>query len=197
MTDYLSRAPTKSKDQVTDTSDRSSYLYFAEKVENWPINNNKIRKYTCQDPTLQEVKQYITSNKWPKDIETHIRPYYNRRSELHIENDVISWGYRVIIPQELRKMMLQELHANHMGMVKTKSLARSYLWWPQLDKHIEDIVNSCMPCLYNRVAPGKTTLTPWKLTTEPWSRIHIDYLGPIKRKQGFCKVWNTKSNSKR
>ena len=40
-------------------------------------------------------------------------------------------------------MMLQELHQCHMEMSKIKSLARMYVWWPGLDKDIEDSVCAC------------------------------------------------------
>ena len=40
-------------------------------------------------------------------------------------------------------MMLQELHQGHMEMSKMKSLARMYVWWPSLDKDIEDSVCAC------------------------------------------------------
>ncbi len=28
-----------------------------------------------------------------------------------------------------------------------KSLARSYIWWPNMDKEIEEVVKSCHSCL--------------------------------------------------
>lgn len=70
--------------------------------------------------------------------------------------------------------MLRELQfANHFGIAKTTSLARSYLYWPGTDNDIETI------CLSNQSAPPKNTLTPWKIESRSWIRVHIDCCAPI------------------
>jgi len=53
------------------------------------------------------------------------------------------WGHRVIVPKTLQKEMLNELHSTYLGIVKMKTLARTYFWWPVLDKDIENIGKSC------------------------------------------------------
>ena len=34
--------------------------------------------------------------------------------------------------------MLDELHVEHIGIVKMKELSRSFFWWPKLDSDIEN-----------------------------------------------------------
>ncbi|XP_044751842.1 uncharacterized protein K02A2.6-like [Coccinella septempunctata] len=65
-------------------------------------------------------------------------------------------------------------------MEKMKALARSAVYWPNIDSDIEEKCKKCVPCLINKANPPHTELTPWPLATKPWERVHVDYMGPIK-----------------
>ena len=75
--------------------------------------------------------------------------------------------------------MIEELHETHPGICKMKSLARSYVWWPNMDKDLESRVRTCENCQMNRKNPPEAPLHPWEWPSRPWERIHIDYAGPF------------------
>ena len=100
-----------------------------------------------------------------------------------MDHDCLLWGYRIIIPTKLRETVLQILHESHLGIVKTKALARSFVWWPKLDSEIEYLIKSCIPCQKLMSNPEKSVLIPWSPTNSVWQRIHIDFAGPIKNDQ--------------
>ncbi|PIK41364.1 hypothetical protein BSL78_21774 [Apostichopus japonicus] len=56
-----------------------------------------------------------------------------------------------------------------------KALARCYVWWPGLDKDIEDKVRLCTQCIQVQKAPNPEPLLLWPWATQPWQRVHIDY----------------------
>lgn len=75
---------------------------------------------------------------WPTNIiQDEVKPFYIKKNELTVEKDCVMWGYRVVIPTVLRKNFLRELHVGHIGIVKMKAVARSYIWWTGLDSNIE------------------------------------------------------------
>lgn len=60
-----------------------------------------------------------------------------------------------------------------------KAYARSYVWWPGIDKEIELCVAQCEKCQLHQKAPPKATSPTWDRPTVPWDTIHLDFAGPV------------------
>ncbi|KHJ98164.1 integrase core domain protein [Oesophagostomum dentatum] len=69
-----------------------------------------------------------------------------------------------------------------------KMLARSYVYWTNVTKDIEDYVKGCRNCQDAAKAPVMTELFSWPTEKQPWSRIHIDYAGRLNRKMFLVMV---------
>ena len=83
----------------------------------------------------------------------------------------------MVFPATLQRRILKEFHIGHPGITKTKSL-RSYVFWKNLDKDIENRIRSCTGCtLAVKSLPIK--FSPWPKTDLPWIRIHVDFAGPL------------------
>uniref|UniRef100_A0A1B0FM97 RNA-directed DNA polymerase n=1 Tax=Glossina morsitans morsitans TaxID=37546 RepID=A0A1B0FM97_GLOMM len=65
-------------------------------------------------------------------------PFEYRKNELSIEYGCILSDFRVVIPIKLRTKVLTELHSSHFGIVKIKTMARSYIWVPIMHRGIEN-----------------------------------------------------------
>ena len=52
---------------------------------------------------------------------------------------------RIIVPKQGREKLLALLHEGHPGICKMKGLARSYVWWPNIDADLEVQVKQCNP----------------------------------------------------
>ncbi|WKY00905.1 hypothetical protein Q1695_015148 [Nippostrongylus brasiliensis] len=113
---------------------------------------------------------------------------------MSIQQGCLMFGDRIVIPTTLQAAVLRDLHNGHPGISRMKMLARDYCYWPNVDKHMEDMVNSCRKCQESAKNPVKTTLSSWPTETVPWSRIHADYAGPINGKMFLvvvdaCSKW--------
>jgi hypothetical protein len=107
-------------------------------------------------------------------------PFGGKTERFSIQDDCIFVGQkRVHIPWTLRTKVLQELHEGPQGIVKTKALARSYVWWPGVDSAIEKMIQNCGPCQRTRNNPPQQTSEGWDRPEKPVDRVHIDYAGPI------------------
>ena len=85
----------------------------------------------------------------------------------------------MVIPKPGREKVIEALHETHPGIMKMKTLARNYVWWPKMDKELELRVKGCTMCQSNQRNPPKAPLNPWKWPEEPWIRLHADYAGPF------------------
>lgn len=147
-----------------------------------PMSAAKIANFTTRDPTLSSVLNCVLGG-WPLQCPTdEMSPYYRRKDELSCHDGCLLWGNRVLIPPQARTIVLQELHEAHPGIVRMKSLARSYVWWPGIDSDIENEVRKCSTCQLHRNMPAQAPVHPWEWPSIPWHRIHIDYAGPIENK---------------
>ena len=176
--DGLSRLPLPDSTEASIVCSSEPRVFNISQIEALPVTAAQIEVATQNDPVLSKVLLY-TKRGWPlKQADTFI-PFYRRRQELTIEGSCLLWGTRVVIPRKLQTHTLQELHRDHPGAFRMKSLARVYLWWPGLDKEIEDLAKSCLPCQSVKQAPAAAPLHPWIWPTKPWQKIHVDFAGPF------------------
>ena len=142
---------------------------------------------TRNDPVLSKLLVYLRKG-WPDEVPETLQAYFHKRHELTIEGDTLLWGMRVVVPPKWRKTVLNELHQGHQGIVRMKQLARSHVWWPNIDQELEDTVKDCASCQEHRNAPPKSPLNPWSWPEVPWDRIHVDFAGPVKGRMLFVVV---------
>ena len=61
------------------------------------------------------------------------------------------WGLtfnddRIVVPNELRKKLMETLHFGHAGYTKMTSEAKIF-WWPNMQKEIEEKTRNCVACM--------------------------------------------------
>lgn len=176
VADFFSRAPLKLSQSETDPENDAVYTLKFLDTTLPAVVVSDIKKATETDKNLQMVIKYMNRG-WPRKIKCNlILPFFHCKSDLQYENGLILRGHRVVIPTTLQDRMLRELHSTHLGIVKTKSSARSRMWWPGIDADIEHWIGACDSCVKLRVAPPRAPPAPWPRAPAPWNRIHLDYM---------------------
>ena len=54
--------------------------------------------------------------------------YRSKIAEFSMEGGYLLWGGHIVIPHSLHKVVITELHKDHMGVSRTKALAHSHVW---------------------------------------------------------------------
>ena len=177
--DCLSRLPINCINAVGHTSEPA--LFNVRQIESLPVTATQLAQATRTDKTLSAVYECITKG-WPSDIDEGLSIFAAKKEELTVESGCILWGLRVVIPEKLREKLLNELHHDHPGIVKMKGIARSYFWWPGLDRSVEKLAKSCLECQAVKNSPPSAPLHPWSWPTRVfqygslfWTKIgHLD-----------------------
>ena len=174
--DGLSRIPLQQK-ELEEMGVDSSEVFHANHFVSLPVTSKAVARETRRDPVLARVHESIAKG-WSAGVDGD-KPYYERRNELTVHQGCILWRMKVVIHNKLQDRVLKELHDGHMGVVKMKALARSYVWWPNINALLEELAKACSGCQQNQNMPTKAPLHPREWTTTPWQRIHSDYAGPF------------------
>ena len=151
-----------------------------------PGSNAYLGKGCCKNPEGDEILNQViklTQKGWPlskKKLDAELHPYFKRKIQLTIHQGCILCGLRVVIPQYVRKQVLEEVHSAHAGVVRMKSLARRHVWWPHTDQDNEKRAKECQPCQKNQRNLAKALLHPWKMPQQPWSGFMLILLVPLK-----------------
>lgn len=177
--DALSRIPLP--EEPLKTREEPELVLLAEHLADSPVTAHDIQIWTECDSKLSQVLHY-TQKGWPSDGVPSLEPYSTRRSKLSAYEGCVLWGNRIVVPEPGRQAVLQELHEGHPGMSRMKSLARMYVWWPGINQDVEKSVHLCRQCQETSSSPPAAPLSPWKWPSRPWSRLHLDFAGPLEGK---------------
>lgn len=181
--DYCSRIPSSSAHSEVNSlslrrggnDDEDDFgVFVLKQIEQLPIKASQIAQETRKDKQLGKILKEIEMGR-----NLLQSGYKAPEAKYTMVANCLLFEHRVVIPDIFRSAILQDLHTAHIGMVKMKALARSYVYWPGIDKDIEQLAKSCHECAQTASAPPKFNQHHWEYPANPWERVHIDYAGPV------------------
>ena len=120
-------------------------------VQYLPVSETKqniIRTATEVDPVMKELKTTIREG-WPEDndrLPVKVRDYFPFREEMTLQNGLAFKGERLAVPESAREEMKAKIHASHIGIQGCLRRAREVLYWPGINKDIENCIAKCVVC---------------------------------------------------
>ena len=119
-----------------------------------PIKIEKINQARLNDPMYQDLVHLIERG-FPdqrSDVPTHLREFWNMRHDLYVVTGLVFLDGRVLIPQSLRRNLIDQLHLGHQGINSMKSNARRRFFWPGMGSQLQNRRDQCQRC--NDTAPS-------------------------------------------
>jgi transposase InsO family protein len=109
---------------------------------------DSLREVAAADETYSELIAAVESGFSTRRELTApcVRQYWTIRQELSVDDGLVLFGKRIVIPQRSRRDILVKLHAAHQGIVRMKRRARQTIYWPGLNNDIVSMVERCQAC---------------------------------------------------
>jgi hypothetical protein len=127
------------------------------------------------DTEYTKLQEAVQQNIWPAELKQYI-PYKDEFSEV---DNIVLRGNKIVIPLKLQNGILILAHEGHPGMQKMKQRLRLKVWWPKVDKDVEEFVRSCKSCQLVGCSSKSEPLGVTRMPQEAWSQLAADFLGPI------------------
>lgn len=179
IADSLSRLLSESKqnNEREKLNETEEYIrLIAQESTPIAVKIDDIARMSRDDTDLKNIRQCLLSGDWNQLLN---KQYLTVKQELSAVGDIVLRGTRLVIPREMREQILNLGHEGHPGIVLMKQRLRSKLWWPDMDKNIEQHCKSCYGC---QLVSNPEKPEPMMRTTLPsraWDHLATDFLGPL------------------
>ncbi|CAB4019573.1 Retrovirus-related Pol poly from transposon [Paramuricea clavata] len=175
--DFISRH----RDKATPFPDN-----IAETYVNYLSNNiipkamtlSEVQKETKNDSTLQKLSQAVETNHWS---DPEIQMYTDLKDELSVCDGLIIRGTRLVLPKSSQHQAIELVQTGHQGIVNIKRLLREKVWFPSIDRMVQERIKNCIPCqaATQGTMPKPEPLNMTPLPKAPCCEIAIDFVGPF------------------
>ena len=170
-----------------------------------PVTWSDIKRAAVLDNNYQDlvrqVKQGFPQNK--AELPEHLRPFWKKRDSLHLVENVVLHGDRIVIPEQNRNRILEVLHSSHQGTTGMLLRAESSMFWPNMAADIHKTRSQCRSC--DIYAPSHPNMPPIKpeVPEYPFQHVCSDYfalhgqpfLVIVDRFSGWFNVYTGKGGS--
>ena len=140
------------------------------------LKQAQVREETCRDPVLNSLAHVIFTG-WPvgiREMPTDLCQFWSYRDELAVEDSIIFKGRQVLIPRLLRQDILAQLHSGHLGIEKTRRLAHESVYWPRINKDLEDVCKRCQLCQELQPQQPREPMKMHEKPGCPWVKLVTD-----------------------
>ncbi|UYV80019.1 K02A2.6-like [Cordylochernes scorpioides] len=112
----------------------------------------KVRTQELEEELCAYVQQVVSfmpisdvREGWPErtNVSMSESQYCPAKDDFSVENGILLKGSRYVIPENIRKGLLQRIDEGHLGIVKCRERAKGSIWWPRIISEIEEMVRTC------------------------------------------------------
>jgi hypothetical protein len=151
-------------------------INHAENLSIPPDRIKQFRRETTSDKTMQSIIGAV-KNGWPtskRPCSNDLSPFYEKRSELIVDNGLVFARERLVVPTSMRKEMLTQIHRSHIGIEGCLWRAREVLYWPLMNAEVKGLVSKRPTCQAHQPAQCREELKPYPIPFRPGETVSIN-----------------------
>ena len=180
IADYYSRSPCKAgvSAYLEEIASERHIAYIVRSAIPPAVTVEEVAEATNDDPELKELRTLLA--KGAKHLPNTLKRFESMLSEMSVTREgILLRSHQIVVPKSLRARIVDLAHRGHQGIVKTKRLIRSRVWFEGIDSAVEQKVKLCKECQANSDRPSYEPLKPSKMPETPWYQVAGDFYGPM------------------
>ena len=143
------------------------------------ITIEEMQQACTESEQMRQLMQAVEQGYVAKGQEKLLQPYKKMLTEITVVEGILMREDRIIVPEKLRRKVDKIAHEGHLGIVKTKQLIKDTMWFPNMQKWVQDEIDGCLACQAVNNTPKQEPIKPSPLPEEPWSHLVTDMYGPL------------------
>ena len=187
--DALSRHPCSQPIQGEDMAEfdvdvhsPSSLVKCAQSAELRAVYGDNLRLqelhgHARNDKEYQDLLRLIQAG-FPDrkgDLPPNLKKYWGSREHLGVDEGLVVYGCRLFIPATFRLTILHRLHEAHQGIARSKDRARLTVYWPGIDRDIEQHIADCKFCQDSLSSHPREPIISKPRPSRPFQQIAADF----------------------
>ena len=173
--DAMSRHPVMSIDGDDEVFDEEGLIVAGicrDITEISTISWEDLVTETAKDETLSNLVKYMEGQ---VDTPQGIKEFSKYLDYLYVQEGVILYQDRVVMPSTLRQTALNNLHAAHQGVTSMELRASKIMFWPGISEDIRQKRASCVECNINAPSQAPLPSSPATPPSTPFQKVFADY----------------------
>ena len=166
--DTLSRAPSSTPTSHDAEFDEEITSYVNVVLKSLPVTDTRLKQIQsaqAEDEICEQLIHYCGQG-WPTaTVSPLLHPYWCHRDNLTVQDNILMYGARLVIPTAMQREILGCIHESHQGLTKCRQRAAQSVWWPGLSRQLQ-LIENCVVCC-EKASAHPEPLMPTEFPTYP------------------------------
>ena len=109
-------------------------------------------------------KLFISTTGWPTvNPVRQLQSFYQCWSSLSGVDGCVLFAKYLVVPLKVKTKVFKQFHFGYQRINHMKALVHSYVYWPNMDKKLEELVHTCSRCQLAAKSTQKNKLWSWQV----------------------------------